>query len=155
MTTFSKAQSVKSNARRAARALGVDPELVTPAPGGGFHFPLPRDGVAANPPKKSKAAKPAKPTAKKTKAGKSGVVVKAENRKPRNGELGGNRKIIRDAITAKGGATMKELVAATGGMKEHAIRARISELHSAKLIVNVERERLLGTTTYTAERPAA
>ena len=58
MTTYSQTYGVKSNAKRAMRKLGVQlMHLENVA--GGFRFPLPRGGVAANPPpKKAKAAKP-------------------------------------------------------------------------------------------------
>lgn len=135
MTEYSKVQSVKSNARRAARAAGVDPDLVV-ACAGGFHFPLAGGTTAAKP---AKAA--AKPKAAK---------AKAPGKKPakREGKTGGLLETVRKMITAKGGATMPEIMKATGWLA-HTARARISGIVKANKL-EIERQRLLGVTTYIA-----
>lgn len=135
MTTYSPVHSVKSNARRSAKKLGLNPDTVV-ACAGGFHFPV--EGGAA--------AKPAKPkAAPKAKAGKT----KAAGKKPkREGKTGGLLETVLSMITAKGGATMPEIMKATGWLA-HTARARISGIVKANKL-EVERQRLLGVTTYIA-----
>lgn len=138
MTTYSKPFSVKSNARRAARAAGIDPSTVV-ACAGGFHFPT-EGGTAA------KAAKAkAEPKAKAVKA-------KTAGKKPAKGEgkTGGLLETVLKMITAKGGATMPEIMKATGWLA-HTARARISGIVKANKL-EVERQRLLGVTTYIATK---
>lgn len=142
MSNYSQVFTVKSNARRAARKQGVDPSTVT-ACSGGFHFPL--GGVPAAKPKaaapKAKAAKP-KGQAKATKP----KPAKAKAPKAKTGESLVDK--VHKMIIRPEGATMKEIVQATGWL-EHTARARISGIVK-KHKLTIQRERLLGVTTYRA-----
>lgn len=135
MTAYSQVFSVKSNARRAARKAKVDPDTVV-ACSGGFHFPT--AGGAA-------PASKAKPAAKAKSAGKA----KAKKTGAREGS-GKLLETVLGMITAKGGATMPEILKATGWLP-HTARARISGL-AAKHKLKIERERFMGVTTYKATK---
>lgn len=162
---FSQTYTERSNARRAAKSKGVSPDLVV-ACQGGFRFPLPDDNAdgmkipaALDQRNPEVAAK-----AKKARETYKPPVVKAEPTQQRLQLSGGkgkrgkkampqgesHRARIHRMITESLGATMPELVKATG-LKEHTIRARISEL-AAEHKLTVKRERLLGVTTYKAKK---
>ncbi len=133
---YSQTFTVKSNARRAARKAGVDPNAVEKH-GSGFRFPMSLAAVA-NASSRAKAAK-AKHEASKAKAGKSAA-------SPRKAGL---VEKVHGMITAKGGATMPEICRATGWL-EHTARARISGIVKAKKL-KITRIRENGVTTYAAE----
>lgn len=139
--------SARSNARRAARKVGVDPSKVVPCPEGGFYFPLPDPsagaGVPAKPPTKTKPAKAAK--AKKAKAKKSASGAK---RGPR-GDGGAKIAELARLMRRKAGLTIDEAVRLTGWLK-HTTRARISVNVKATLAKGemIKRRRVDKVSTY-------
>lgn len=139
--------TVKSNARRAARKAGIDPSTVQTVVKAGqkvFRFaldaPKPKAAAAAKPAAKkaapkAKTAKPAPKAAGKAKAsrGKSGLKFTA----------------VAALLRRPGGASITEVVAATG-WKPHSARARIS-VDVSKLLAKgetIERRREDGISHY-------
>lgn len=154
MTTYSQVFSVKSNARRAARKAKLDPDTVT-ACAGGFHFPVafstPKKFTNTDYIKKFTKAAPPKPEPKTKAAGKTKAPKAAKpSGTKRTGKSGALLETVHNMITAKGGATMPEIIKATGWLA-HTARARISGI-VAKHGLKIERQRLLGVTTYTATK---
>lgn len=154
----------RSNARRAARAAGIDPDSVYETPDGftftakeandtppanGIDLSIPaalkftpeerKDGWAKNPPKpqpvkETDMAKPKKAAAKNDKKASGGDKT---------------TKLI-EMLQGKG-ATVEQLTKATD-WQPHTLRARISHLCKAKnaggMGMDVKRERVDGVTTY-------
>lgn len=133
---YSQVFTVKSNARRAARKAKVDPDTVV-ACSGGFHFPLAGGAAPAK----------AKPAVKLKAKGKTKSKTAKGGKREGSGKL---LQTVHDMITAKGGATMPEIQKATGWLP-HTARARISGI-VAKHKLTIERQRLLGVTTYIATK---
>jgi hypothetical protein len=119
--------TVKSNARRAAKKLNVDVAKVSAFVKAGktlYRFPMPAKAtVAADKP--AKAAKPAKGKTTKAKPVKAPkAATKPASAKPA-GDRGGKFTAVAAMLRRPGGASMTEVVAATG-WKPHSARARIS-----------------------------
>lgn len=139
MSKFSTPQSVKSNARRAAKKLGVDASKVVPAPGGGFYFPLPDPSAGAGVPATAPVKAPRKASAKKkakvrkakaakpAKAKKAAKPAKAKASAGRRANGAGAELVAKIAklMRRKAGASISEVVALTSWQK-HTARARIS-----------------------------
>lgn len=136
---YSQHFTVKSNARRAARKAGVNPDLVEKH-GSGFRFPV--TSAAAPKADKPKAAK-AKHETSKAKA------LKKSATDARSARKAGLVEKVHGMIAAKGGATMPEICRATGWL-EHTARARISGI-AKKHKLKIVRSRENGVTTYAAE----
>lgn len=160
MPRFSPVYTERSNARRAAKARGYDPETVKECEGG-FHFATPNDAsdlpefldrsIPENEKKAREARKNFKPSSIKQ---DTQPRLKLSGGKAKRGKVQlpkgvNNRDAIRVMITGPRGATMPELVKATR-LKEHTLRARISEIADEHKL-EVTRERLLGITTYKAK----
>ncbi len=149
MTTWSQPHTVKSNARRAAKKLGLDPTSVVSFVKAGktlYRFPMPEAGKAKPPTKSERAVTRMKKVqaatqariekglaeraaAKKTKtkapkAAKPAAPTDASS-SPTRGN-GGEKFVAVAALLRKpGGASMNEVTKATG-WKPHSARARIS-----------------------------
>lgn len=165
MDTQTRYYSEKTNARRAARAAGVDPDTVIETPDGFTFAPkseiaisepdpldIPsclklsaeerREGWAANPPKAASVRNgvgASMPKGKSTKAAKP------------KGTTGANKTETMLAMLKGNGATVEELTKATGWLP-HTLRARISNVCKAKkdggMGIKIERERVDGVTSY-------
>lgn len=163
--SFSQDYSVKSNARRAARAAGVDPELVT-ACKGGFHFPLPA-AKAGKPegddldipeffkltPEQRKTARDRQPPAKSSVSARKTISMpkgKKGSRKVAVAKGGSKTALVLSMLLDTRGATMPEITKATGWLP-HTARARISGIVKKEKL-SISRERLLGVSTYKATR---
>jgi hypothetical protein len=152
--------SFKTNARRAARQAGLDPDqVIKPNPAGlGFVIDRPagtddgldmpeclmvspeerREAWAKNPPKAAPRTEPeiAMPKAKATKT-----------RKSKDAKPGDKTALLVSMLKTKTGATVEQLTKATGWLP-HTLRARISGLAKAPHKLKVERERTDGVTSY-------
>lgn len=156
--------SERSNARRAARSAGIDPDAVFETPDG-FTFaakaeaemsepdPLDippalklsaeerREGWATNPPKAApiRNGEATMPKAKSAKAVKP------------KGATGADKTGTMLAMLKGKGATVEELTKATGWLP-HTLRARISNVSKAKkdggMGIKIERTRVDGVTSY-------
>lgn len=148
-----KVYTNRSNARRAARQVGANPNSVV-AVTGGFKFNCNSVGKKKAAPAKPKAEAKAKakdaPKAKTAKAAKPKAAKPAKTAKAKSGKGGTrsseNRAKILRLITRKNGVTMPDLIKETG-LLPHTLRARISETIAAEKL-DIERIRLLGVTTY-------
>lgn len=157
MSKHSQPFTLKSNARRAARKAGVNPNSVRSCPGG-WHYELPAEGAA--PKAKAETKAKAKPAAKEPKLkleGGDGKPPKGSAlqrlSKQRKSDGTDQRSKVLHMILRDGGAKMSELEKETG-LLPHTLRARISEIKRAEKL-NVKRERPLGVTVYSATRKAA
>ncbi len=172
MTAFSQVYSVRSNARRAARAHGFDPASVT-ACKGGFHFPLPdkstkpakratvdtskalqserqqRKYRAQRKAAKAEAAAALAPEPMPAAAPKSAKPAKREA--PRTMGSGGDKAAAVFAMMLQPkGAAISDICKATGWLP-HTARARLSAIREAhKATHTFDRVRLLGETFYYA-----
>lgn len=74
----------------------------------------------------------------------------AQIKDPRGRKSNGRFEMVYEMISARGGATVPEIIAATG-WAPHTVRARISGIGKAHK-VQVERVRIFGITTYRAAK---
>ncbi|MFN3656816.1 MAG: DUF3489 domain-containing protein [Pseudolabrys sp.] len=132
---YSQHFTVKSNARRAARKAGLDPNTVE-RHAGGFRFPIADAG----------SPKATKPKTAKAKHEDGKAKARKSTTSPRKAGL---VEKVHGMITAKGGATMPEICRATGWL-EHTARARISGI-AKKHKLKIARSRENGITTYAVE----
>lgn len=160
--TWSKPFTVKSNARRAARAAGCNPNSVRACPGG-YQYnedsSVTRAADAASPVKH--AGKPPRRKADKAaiarkRADKTPAPTKAskpprrEHTKSAGNAAGGTKTAqVLAMITAPGGANIDDICKATGWLP-HTARARISGIVKANKLT-IRRTRLLGKNIYQAE----
>lgn len=156
---YSKTYSVKSNARRAARKAGANPEKVI-ATVGGWHFPLPAKKAAAQ-----RSAKLG--GALKRMAGKPVHTLKAATTKKKRHFMTGPAKPSANGVGAQHaekifgmmcdpkGATITEITKLTGWLP-HTARARLSAIREAhKKTHTYDRQRILGETFYYAKAKTA
>jgi uncharacterized protein DUF3489 len=137
MANWSQNFTVKSNARRGARKVGVDPSKVQPFVKAGktlYRFPM----AATEAPKTAKPAKAKTPKAAKAKPAKSrkklthtqkanlkDLIDSVQPPKARQGSNGSKFETVAAMLRQPGGASMTAIVEATG-WKSHTARARIS-----------------------------
>ena len=121
---MTRVYTVKSNARRDARKLGLNPDLVVPARGGGFVINYP-DAKPSKKAKSSKASKAAK--------------------KPRKAREGDPKKDKLVAMLADW--TSIDYLMAHLDWQAHTVRGAISTAAKARGI-SIERQRIDGVTSY-------
>jgi hypothetical protein len=154
---MTRVYTVKSNARRDAKKLGLDPDLVKEARGG---FVIDYPDVP-----ESKAAKPAKPAKVKPAPKKKASKAKAERkvkpktpkpakaakkpRKPREGEPKRERLVAMLADWTSVTDLMKAM-----GWQAHTVRGALSTA-AKNLKIKIERKRVDGVSNYRVADPAA
>lgn len=146
----------KSNARRAAKAAGVNPDLITETEDG-FTFPAPAamDDNLDIPPalrlsdeerREAWAKNPPKPTPHR-----ETLSMPKPKAKKERGATGADKTATMLSMLKGKGATVEALTKATGWLP-HTLRARISNVCKSKkdggMGLKVERERTDGVTTY-------
>lgn len=144
--------TVKSNARRAAKKAGIDPSKVVAVVKAGktlYRFSLDKpDAPKAKPPAKPKAAKKAK-APKAAKPAKAKKVAAKLTGRAAKGDRGLKFIAVAALLRRSGGASITEVVAATG-WKPHSARARIS-VDVSKLLERgeeIQRRRENGVSHY-------
>lgn len=162
-----KIYSIKSNARRAARNEGLDPDQAVKAVEGGFvvessaapESPAASEAPATaeddfTPPAFLRRDRPEPEAEDAAKAEEPSAPAPAKARKPRQEKVaGGEATPPRENKTEtlidllRKGATVEELTGATGWLP-HTLRARISGLAKEPHNLQVERTRKDGVTSY-------
>jgi hypothetical protein len=141
---MSRVYTVKSNARRDAKKLGLDPEMVK-AVSGGFVIDYPDTKI-------EKLTRPKKPPAeKKTKAPRAPKAPKAPTapRVKREGQAKGDMLLSMLADWMPLPDLMKAL-----GWQAHTVRGALSTAAKAKSL-KIERRRVGGVTSYRAQSSLA
>jgi hypothetical protein len=163
VTNYSPDFTVKSNARRAARKTGIDPSKVVAVVKAGktlYRYPLADVGKfksntdyikSFNKPKTKTPAKSEKKTkiAKPAKAKKAAAKAKAPKDAAPKSDRGLKFIAVAALLRRAGGASITEVVAATG-WKPHSARARIS-VDVSKLLdrgEEIQRRRENGVSHY-------
>jgi hypothetical protein len=142
---MSRIYTVKSNARRDCRKLGLDPDLVKEVKGGWAidypDAPTAKEPKKAKAPKEPKAKKPKAVKIKKAKAPKAPKAAK-QSRAKREGDPKRERLVAMLADWTP----ISELMSAMG-WQAHTVRGALSTAAKARSIT-IERRRVDGVTSY-------